>query len=95
MRVSSLVLNAVLDQIMDECNYQSEKWGETHIRQQSVEGHLLILRAELQEAVNGWLKNSEGRSSVESELTQVAAVAFQALINLKLEQMLREENEED
>ena len=72
----------VIDALNAELLYQNEKWGERHIRNQTVEGHLLVLRKELQEAEDGWMKNLTGRNSVESEITQVAAVAIQALINL-------------
>lgn len=78
------VMTKVLDQILAEIEYQNEKWGEQHIRQQTVEGHLLVLQSETQEAIDGWMKNSTGRNSVESEITQVAAVAIQALVNIKL-----------
>jgi|GEM_PF-6811793 len=74
----------VFNEIFKEIDYQNEKWGEQHIRSQTVEGHLLVLRKELQEAEDGWMKNLTGRNSVESEITQVAAVAIQALINFQL-----------
>lgn len=72
----------VLNAVFSEIEYQNDKWGEQHNRNQTVEGHLLILRKELIEAEDGWMKNLTGRNSVESEITQVAAVAVQALINL-------------
>lgn len=68
--------------ISQELFYQGVKWGEQHIRNQSVEGHLLIMRKELQEAEDGWMKNSTGRNSVQNEIVQVVAVGIQALINL-------------
>lgn len=72
----------VIDVINAEIVYQDNKWGEQHNRNQTVEGHLLILEEKLLEARKGWAKNLTGRNSVESEITQVAAVAIQALINL-------------
>lgn len=80
----------VIDALNAELLYQNEKWGERHIRNQTVEGHLLVLRKELQEAEDGWMKNLTGRNSVESELVQVAAVAIQALINIQLRTQARE-----
>lgn len=91
---TNLVTNKVLLKVAAEISYQNCKWGQQHIRQQSVEGHLLVLQSEVQEAIDGWMKNSTGRNSVESEITQVAAVAIQALINIelaKLSQMQKEE----
>lgn len=72
----------VLNVLFSEIKYQDDKWGFEHNRNQTIEGHLLILRKELIEAEDGWMKNLTGRNSVESELVQVAAVAIQALINL-------------
>jgi len=74
---------AALNLVFDEIEYQNDKWGEEHNRNQSVEGHLLVLEEELLEARKGWAKNLTGRNSVESEITQVAAVAIQALVNLQ------------
>jgi len=85
------VMDRVFDQIFVEIDYQNQKWGEQHIRQQTVEGHLLVLQSEVKEAIDGWMKNSVGRNSVESEITQVAAVAVQALINIKLAERIRQE----
>ena len=79
------------NEIFEEIEYQNSKWGEQHIRNQTTEGHLLVLRKELQEAEDGWMKNLTGRNSVESELVQVAAVAIQALINIKLRQRAKGE----
>lgn len=89
-----LVIGQVIGRVVCEMNYQSCKWGEQHIRQQSVEGHLLVLQSELKEAIDGWMKNSTGRNSVESEITQVAAVAIQALINIELAKMRKMQRQE-
>lgn len=72
----------VINAVISEMQWQFAKFGEQHIRGQTVEGHLLLLRKEIHEAEDGWMKNLEGRNSVESELIQVAAVAIQALISL-------------
>ena len=79
----------VFNEIFKEIEYQNSKWGEQHIRNQTTEGHLLVLRKELQEAEDGWMKNLTGLNSVESELVQVAAVAIQALTNIKLRQQAK------
>lgn len=75
-------LPSVISAINKEIAYQDKKWGKDHTRNQTVEGHLLILRKKLQEAEDGWMKNLTGRNSVESELVQVVAVGVQALNNL-------------
>lgn len=79
---ASLIPEGVLCAVVAEMAYQSRKWGAEHIRQQSVEGHLLVLEEELLEARKGWAKNLAGRNSVQSEITQVVATGIQALINL-------------
>lgn len=75
-------LPSVIAAINKEIAYQDKKWGKEHNRNQTVEGHLLIMRKELQEAEEGWMKNSSGRNSVEMELVQVVAVGVQALNNI-------------
>lgn len=60
-----------------EAEYQDLKWGED--KQQSLEGYLLVVRAELDEAITGWLKNKTGRNSCLSELIQVATTALRAV----------------
>ncbi len=84
MIIGHTVIDQVIAQVIGEVHYQNRKWGEEHIRQQTVEGHLLVLQSEIKEATDGWMKNSAGRNSVESEITQIAAVAIQALINIEL-----------
>lgn len=75
-------LPSVIAAINKEIAYQDKKWGKEHNRRQTVEGHLLIMRKELQEAEDGWMKNASGRNSVEMELVQVVAVGVQALNNI-------------
>lgn len=55
-----------------ERNYQDEKWGIN--KYQTIEGYLLIIESELNEAKNGWIKNKEGRDSTLAEIKQIAAV---------------------
>lgn len=85
MKEERVVINKVMNKVMGEIAYQNNKWGEQHIRRQTVEGHLLVLQSEVKEAIDGWMKNLTGRDSVESEITQVAAVAIQALINIEIQ----------
>jgi len=75
-------LPSVISAINKEIAYQDKKWGKEHNRSQTVEGHLLIMRKELQEAEDGWIRNASGRNSVEMELVQVVAVGVQALNNI-------------
>jgi hypothetical protein len=74
-----MTFEEVVKSILDERNYQDEKWGSIDQRQQSIPGFLLILRKELEEAENGWMKNSNGRHSSLAEIRQVAAVAIACL----------------
>ena len=62
---------------MAELQHQEIKWGPN--KEQSVPGYLLIMRKELAEAENGWMKSVEGRDSVLSEIVQVAATAISCL----------------
>lgn len=75
-------LPSVIAAINKEIAYQDKKFGKEHNRSQTVEGHLLIMRKELQEAEDGWMKNATGRNSVEMEIVQVVAVGVQALNNI-------------
>jgi hypothetical protein len=48
-------------------------------RPQSLAGYLLILQHEVNEAINGWMKNADGRHAPLAEVVQVAAVAIRCL----------------
>lgn len=74
-----LPFSVVFDSIKQERFYQDLKWGTLENKQQSVEGYLLILQSEIQEAIDGWMKNSTGRDHVLNEIKQVAAVAVACL----------------
>lgn len=63
----------VFDQITKERAYQDAKWGAD--KPQSLAGFLLILQQEVQEAIDGWMKDSSGRDAPLNEVLQVAAVA--------------------
>lgn len=75
----SLSRSEVYEAISREREYQVAKWGSNHRQQQSVEGYLLILQREVNEAVDGWMKNTKGRDSALAEILQVAAVAVSCL----------------
>ena len=75
-------LPSVIGAINKEIAYQNNKFGKEHNKRQTVEGHLIIMRKELEEAEDGWMKNSTGRNSVEMEIVQVVAVGVQALNNI-------------
>lgn len=64
-------------QIDKEREYQDAKWGAD--KAQSLAGFLLILQNEVQEAIDGWMKNSQGRDAPLQEVLQVAAVAVACL----------------
>jgi hypothetical protein len=67
----------VLQAILEERQHQLEKWGSG--KEQSLPGYLTILRKEIEEAVDGWLKDREGRHSPLHEVVQVAATAIACL----------------
>lgn len=70
-------LKNVVAAITNELMHQDNKWGSG--RPQSLAGYLLILRSEIDEAINGWMKNAEGRNAPLAEVVQVAAVAIRCL----------------
>lgn len=67
----------VFDLIREERGYQILKYGET--RKLSVGDYITILKAEIDEAAHGFVKNRTGRDSAIMEILQVAAVAVAAL----------------
>jgi hypothetical protein len=67
----------VMFAIDNECLSQDEKWGID--KQQSLPGFLLIMQKEINEAVEGWVKNREGKHAPLNEVVQVAAVAIRCL----------------
>jgi hypothetical protein len=70
-------LKPVIAAITNELMYQDNKWGAG--KSQSLAGYLLILQHEINEAINGWMKNSDGRNTPLAEVVQVAAVAIRCL----------------
>jgi hypothetical protein len=68
----------VVNAVADERDYQRQRWGAD--KQQSLAGYLLIMKAELDEAIDGWMKNStERRDSCLEEVVQVVATGFACL----------------
>lgn len=67
----------VIEAIKKERAHQEAKWGKDD--PQSCAGFLLIIQAELNEAIAGWMKNLPGKSACMNELVQVAATAIAAL----------------
>lgn len=67
----------VLEAIKEERRYQLTKWGTN--KSQSIPGYLLVMRKELEEAEEGWIKNIEGRNSCLAEILQVVAVGIACL----------------
>lgn len=72
-------LEEVFDAIRAERAYQDNKWGTIEEHPHSITEYLLIMRKELEEAENGWMKNAQGRHSALQEILQVASVAVAAL----------------
>lgn len=69
----------VVEKIRQEREYQNSKWGTVEEHPQSIPGYLLVIRKELEEAENGWMKNVSGRDSAMAEILQIAAVAVAAM----------------
>jgi hypothetical protein len=74
----TLTLEQVVDAIRKEMEHQDTKYGKN--KPQSFPGFTLLLRKELDESEDGWVKNTEGRDSALAEMTQVAALAIRCLM---------------
>ena len=72
-------MEEVFELIKQEREYQDFKWGTLDEKQQSLAGYMLVIRKELEEAENGWMKNKKGKHSALTELVQVAATAVACL----------------
>jgi hypothetical protein len=66
-----LTRQEVFEAIDKEREHQAQKYGE---QAQSLPGFLLVAKKELDEAIDGWIANRQGRDSCLSEVLQVAAV---------------------
>lgn len=74
-----LSLEEVFELIKKERENQDNKWGSLEEKQQSIAGYMLVLKKELVEAEDGWMKNVSGKHSSLSEIVQVAATAVACL----------------
>jgi len=74
-----MTFEEVIESIKKERDYQDKKWGSLDQREQSISGYMLVLKKELEEAENGWIKNVEGKHSALAEIRQIAAVAIACL----------------
>lgn len=77
MSQNKLSREEVMSAIDNECLSQDKKWGVD--KPQSLPGFLLIMQKEINEAVEGWAKNYEGKHAPLNEVVQVAAVAIRCL----------------
>lgn len=77
MAIENNIKPDVIDAIENELVHQRSKWGWE--KQQSLPGYLLIMQSELNEAINGWMKNKDGRNSPLSEIVQVVTTGICAL----------------
>ena len=67
----------VLEAIKTELQHQRIKWGRD--KQQSIPGYLLIMQYELNEAIDGWMKNKTDRNSALHEIVQVVTTGVACL----------------
>lgn len=74
---ATLSRQEVFDAISLERDYQDDKWGVN--RAHSLADFMLIMKHELDEAIEGWMKDRSGRNSPLNEICQVAAVAVAAM----------------
>jgi hypothetical protein len=73
-----MTFNEVVEAIANERRFQSNRWGSN--KEQSLAGYLLIMRKELDEAIDGWMKNDGApRQSCLEEIVQVVATGVACL----------------
>jgi len=77
MSITSTISPSVQGAIENELAHQRQKWGKD--KQQSLPGYLLVMQYELNEAIDGWMKNKAGRNSTLQEIVQVVATGIAAL----------------
>lgn len=75
--MTRLTEQQVFAAISRERQHQRDKYGPD--REQSLAGYLVIAKRELDEAFEGWMRDSPGRNSPLYELCQVAAVCVAAM----------------
>jgi NTP pyrophosphatase (non-canonical NTP hydrolase) len=74
-----MTFEEVVESLKQEREHQDKKWGSLEEKQQTLAGYMLVIKKELAEAEDGWMKNIEGKHSALSEIRQVAAVAIACL----------------
>lgn len=77
MGIAATISHRVQDAIEKEMQHQRDKWGAD--KQQSLPGYLLVMQYELNEAIDGWMKNKAGRNSTLQEIVQVVTTGIVAL----------------
>jgi NTP pyrophosphatase (non-canonical NTP hydrolase) len=77
MSIPPTISKRVQEAIEKELEHQQQKWGKD--KQQSLAGYLLILQYEINEAVDGWMKNKGERNSSLQEIVQVVATGVACL----------------
>lgn len=76
----------VMAAIIEERQYQDNKWGSIEAHPHTVGEWILLIEDELNEAKRALIKGGTGRDSVISELVQVAALALACLEQHGLEE---------
>jgi len=79
-----LTIDEVFELIKAERARQDAKYGGLDEKKQSVAGYMLIMKKELVEAEDGWMKNVDGKHSALSEIVQIAATAVACLRKLSM-----------
>ena len=74
-----MTFEEVVESLKQERERQDKKWGSLEEKQQSLAGYMMVIKKELEEAEEGWMKNIEGKHSSLSEIRQVAATAIACL----------------
>ncbi len=77
--MTKMTFEEVVASVKEEREFQDKKWGPLDERAQSIAGFILVLKAELDEAEAGWIKNVQGKHSALAEIRQVAAAAIACL----------------
>lgn len=77
MSIEKQIKPEVVTAIELELQHQCSKWGAD--KQQSLPGYLLIMKYELDEAIDGWMKDKVGRNSPLNEIVQVVTTGICAL----------------
>lgn len=67
----------IFEAIDRERDYQDRKWGPLHTHKHEIPGWICIMREELREAEQGWLKDGDDQAL--RELIQVLAVGVACL----------------